>query len=265
MQISGGWNHSLISTDAGDVYSFGDSSQGQLGNGKFERVLKKYKALPLHSQSTPPPPSSHSPVQVQDLNVRIVHVSAGSRNSACLDSTGSIYTWGYEGTTSSTSPTSPTSSDMPTHHVSRLGLGPPTPFVAGDIAGLRISEVEWKKRTNSLPRLVSISVDRPAIKTVVCGADHTICVTRDGDSFSWGLGEFGQLGHGTIFNQEYPKMIDDLCGLGVSDVACGAKHSVVVTVTGRAYSFGFGGNGRLGNGWLQGTLSPSLVRTNEWS
>ena len=54
-------------------------------------------------------------------------------------------------------------------------------------------------------------------------------------------------------------VVDDLRGFGATDVACGTKHSVVVSVTGKTMSFGFGGNGRLGNGNVQGTLIPHPV------
>jgi len=54
-------------------------------------------------------------------------------------------------------------------------------------------------------------------------------------------------------------VVDDLRGFGATDVACGTKHSVVVSVTGETMSFGFGGNGRLGNGNVQGTLIPHPV------
>ena len=30
-----------------------------------------------------------------------------------------------------------------------------------------------------------------------CGDSHTVCVTSDGEVFSWGRGKFGALGHGT--------------------------------------------------------------------
>jgi alpha-tubulin suppressor-like RCC1 family protein len=248
MQIAGGSNHTIVATDAGDVYTFGDGSDGQLGNGSFERILQMYKKLPPSTTEAPSPPSSHSPVHVRDLATRIIHVAAGSKSSACLDTNGNVYTWGYEGRIKR-HPIEKIISEQPKEdeqqlHVTRLGLGPPEIMVAGDVAGLRISEAEWSKRTNSRPRLVQISIDRPFIKFLSCGSDHTLCVSRDGDTYSWGLGEFGQLGHGTISNADYPQIIDSLCGLGASNVACGSKHSIVVTVMGEAFSFGFGGNGR---------------------
>ena len=255
-QIAGGSHHSIVTTDGGDCYTFGDGTHGQLGNGSFERVLALSKTLSPNDLITSDiPPSSHAPLHVKDLGSRIVHVSAGDRNSACIDSNGQCYTWGYDGSTGGSSG----SEGGQYNHVSRIGLGPSKPFVAGDLANLRVSESEWQKRTHTRPRLVHFNADRPIIKMLSCGADHTLCVSIDGDTFSWGLGEFGQLGHGTVANHDWPQIVDNLRGMGVTDVACGAKHSVVITVTGKAMSFGFGGNGRLGNDWIQGTLSPSSV------
>ena len=262
-QISGGPQHSIIATDGGDCYTFGNNDSGQLGNGTFERLLALSK---LHASNdlltSDNPPCSHSPVHVKEVGARVIHVSAGDRNCACIDSNGQVYTWGYNGSSTGEKGGGEQQAgggQTGQHHVSRIGLGPPNPFLAGDIANHRVSETEWQKRANTRPRLVYFNADRPVIKNLSCGADHTLCVSTDGDTFSWGLGEFGQLGHGNVVNHDYPQMIDVLRGLGATDVACGAKHSIVVTVTGSAMSFGFGGNGRLGNGWIQGTLSPSPV------
>ena len=35
------------------------------------------------------------------------------------------------------------------------------------------------------------------IVAVDCGESHTVCVTEEGDVYSWGRGKFGALGHGT--------------------------------------------------------------------
>ena len=43
-QISGGVGHSLLVTDSGVLYSFGDGSDGQLGNGSFDEILKAAKS-----------------------------------------------------------------------------------------------------------------------------------------------------------------------------------------------------------------------------
>ena len=181
-QIAGGSHHSLIVTDGGDVYAMGSGADGQLGNGSYERLLALCKTLPPTDRLTSDVPiSSFVPFHVRDLGTRIVHVSAGDRFSACIDSGGSVYTWGYAGTVDH--------NVVHSHHVSRLGTGPPITLNANNVAQLRYSEIDWLKIANTRPRMVRLSADRPMIKMLSCGADHVACVSVDGDTYSWGLGE----------------------------------------------------------------------------
>jgi alpha-tubulin suppressor-like RCC1 family protein len=175
--IAGGSHHSLIVTDGGDVYSMGSGSDGQLGNGSYERLLALSRTLPSTSRLTSDiPVPSFVPFHVRDLGTRVVHVSAGDRFSACIDSGGSVYTWGFEGTLDH---------DLSgSHHVSRLGTGPPSSLVASDVAQLRFSEMDWLRVANSRPRIVRLSADKPMIKNLSCGADHVVCVSVDGDTYS---------------------------------------------------------------------------------
>lgn len=40
------------------------------------------------------------------------------------------------------------------------------------------------------------------------GSDgHTLCLTVDGEVYSWGDGDYGKLGHGNTATQKYPKLI----------------------------------------------------------
>ena len=35
------------------------------------------------------------------------------------------------------------------------------------------------------------------LKFVACGADHTMCIDDKGGLYTWGLGNYGNLGHGS--------------------------------------------------------------------
>ena len=49
--------------------------------------------------------------------------------------------------------------------------------------------------TRSLPvPLAGLSAVR--VVALACGQQHTVCVGEEGAAYSWGLGSFGQLGHG---------------------------------------------------------------------
>lgn len=60
--------------------------------------------------------------------------------------------------------------------------------------------------------------------------------------FSWGRGEDGQLGIGDTSDLHHPQFVDALRGVGVSQIACGSGHTVVLTTEGSVSFFSFGGN-----------------------
>ena len=53
---------------------------------------------------------------------------------------------------------------------------------------------------------------------VVCGQEHTLCLTKEGGVFSFGAGSYGQLGHGTKNDESLPRKIIELMGTEVTQV-----------------------------------------------
>jgi len=93
------------------------------------------------------------------------------------------------------------------------------------------------------------------------GPEHTIAIADD-TLWSWGSGENGRLGHGNEKNISVPKQVGHLAHIKVSNAACGACHTAVVSVTGEVFTWGKVGNGRLGHGGNNrepSELTPRLV------
>ena len=67
------------------------------------------------------------------------------------------------------------------------------------------------------------------VEFVACGEEHTVCLTAEGGVFSWGHGQDGQLGHGTLANQNAPRKIAELMGDSVVQIAAGRRHTIVLT------------------------------------
>ena len=95
---------------------------------------------------------------------------------------------------------------------------------------------------------------------VACGAEHTVCLTEDGGVFSFGSGQYGQLGHGSKSDEQNPRQIIELMGTEVSQIACGKKHTLAFVPTrGRVYAFGLGGSGQLGNSAYGSSTTPQGI------
>eukprot|EP00929_Paragymnodinium_shiwhaense_P030762 TRINITY_DN17377_c0_g1_i1.p1 TRINITY_DN17377_c0_g1~~TRINITY_DN17377_c0_g1_i1.p1 ORF type:complete len:1888 (-),score=508.37 TRINITY_DN17377_c0_g1_i1:111-5774(-) len=111
------------------------------------------------------------------------------------------------------------------------------------------------------PVKVQITANNLRVSFIACGADHTLVVTVRGLLFTWGLGSFGNLGHGNADDYWEPKQVTLPTQQPVSMAAAGTKHSMALTTDGAMFSWGHGGNGRLGLGVsLEACLSPRAVQ-----
>ncbi|CAK4693061.1 hypothetical protein AeMF1_019343 [Aphanomyces euteiches] len=118
------------------------------------------------------------------------------------------------------------------------------------------------------PKRVDDLTDVP-ISSMALGARHTMALSSDGHVYSWGSGEFGQLGHGDftmatdLFQRQFdqhtsrsypvvdlPLRLDkSLFGdVKIREIACGYYFSVAVADDGCVFTWGEGSDGQLGLG-----------------
>ncbi len=78
------------------------------------------------------------------------------------------------------------------------------------------------------------------------GRAHGVAVLSDGQVYSWGDNEFGQLGDGTRISRAVPQVVPGLTG--VVQVAAGDSHSVALKSDGTVWAWGANHRGQLGAG-----------------
>ena len=96
------------------------------------------------------------------------------------------------------------------------------------------------------------------IVDVIAGASFSLAVTDSGDVFSWGWGEFGQLGLGQTTSARRPTLITALAGVPIVKVSSSGSHVVAITSAGVTYAWGSGSEGQLGIG--DGAMVVSVPR-----
>jgi alpha-tubulin suppressor-like RCC1 family protein len=100
------------------------------------------------------------------------------------------------------------------------------------------------------------------IVDICCGERHTIVLTNSGEVYAWGHNEWGQIGSGTSGEREcqlIPIKINGFNEEKVTMISCGSDHSIALTKSGRAYSWGNNEFGQSGHNHTNDVIKPSIV------
>lgn len=241
------------------LYSWGDGTLGQLGHGKFEVTQGIFESSYVQIEPKKVSiPQSFSKIAVGDgftlgicaitnslygwgqgevvgvkendkpgtltaepriiplpsNDIKIIDVVAGLKHAAVIDSNGLLYTWGNNGS-----------------------------WMDGGGQLGHNSTTSYNK-----PELVKACVEYDIkVKSVSCGASHTLILTEDNEVLSFGVGEFGRLGLGSSDDALTPTPIDTLADLKVKQIVASGNHSMVLTSSGLIYSWGKNNMGQLGH------------------
>ena len=115
-------------------------------------------------------------------------------------------------------------------------------------------------------------LDGEIIEHVVCGEDFTICLTENGELYSFGKNYNGCLGIGENW-KESDNYLDEegdayiplkipfftKNNLKVAKVACGDSHVIALTESNQVLTWGCGEHGRLGHGDEDDRLEPTEI------
>ena len=68
------------------------------------------------------------------------------------------------------------------------------------------------------------------VAQIACGGEHSVALTEDGEVHSCGAGNKGQLGHGNVDNEQFPRVVSRLKATrrDVLEVACGNNGTLVL-------------------------------------
>ena len=105
-----------------------------------------------------------------------------------------------------------------------------------------------------LPTRVLGPLQRRQVVSVAAAENHSLCVTSQGDVYSWGSNRFGQLGDHTTGSspvspcgsRSVPRRVENLKQHPCVAVAAGEKHSVALSRKGEVYVWGDNTSGQLG-------------------
>ncbi|XP_068693163.1 uncharacterized protein [Montipora capricornis] len=157
---------------------------------------------------------------------QVVKVACGSSHTLVLTDDNKIYGWGNSNS-------------------GQLGMG--------------------NSETNLQPRVLHLAVSSGTkLAGIACGTRHSFIWTQQGDCFSFGNNYSGQLGYDFRKpdfkeNQLHPLFVDTLLHRQVSEVACGARHSVFLFTNGQVAAVGVNSRGQIGCGDTVDVVCPKTV------
>jgi len=231
--IAGGAHHYLALKADGTVWSWGDNSSGQLGDGTT--TLRP------------------APVRVAGIS-NVVRVAAGENFSIAMQADGAVWSWG-DNTFGQLGDGTIIAHSLPARMTNLTGVAD---IVCGGWHGLalRSDGTLWAWGRNESGQLgdgtvlnrslpVLISAGGP-VMSIGAGQSHSLVARNDGSVWAWGLNASGQLGDGTTNDRSSPVQVTNLTE--VVSVDAGNNHSVALTVGGVVWIWGDNQFGQIGNG-----------------
>jgi alpha-tubulin suppressor-like RCC1 family protein len=235
-QVSAGFEHTCGVTMDNRVYCWGDNANGKLGDGTET--------------------SRHKPVRVA-TELLFRQVSAGTQTTCGVTTAYRVYCWGHNGQGTlgngttihhSTTPVAAAGGrqfrqvETKNFHTCAVGVADSRAYCWGWNAEGQLGDGTTTDRT--VPVAVTGTLQFREVRT---GSEHTCGVTTDDRAFCWGLNRQGQLGDRTeVRRRTKPALVAD--GHRFRQLAAGDYHNCAVRTDNRAFCWGNGTAGQIGNG-----------------
>lgn len=284
-QLAAGFDHSLVLTENGTVYAWGDNTYGQVGINSAKGIVS-------------------GPQKVEGLPT-IIEISAGFRHSMALDTYGNVWVWGNNiagqlGTGDRGDLRKPTQISLPSKATSITGghrfslatldngkvygwgakctndtkrtfaelmqlIGQSATGISYYVdAGADPSSSDTQELCEfqgfvAVSSLTPIEIPELAGSTqIVAGFGHVLALQADGTVKSKGCNAYGQLGYPTADIMP----AETIPGLkGIVALATSTRHSMALDQDGKVWAWGADNSGQLGKnlGNLEGVFEPEVV------
>ncbi|XP_066913164.1 E3 ubiquitin-protein ligase HERC2-like, partial [Clytia hemisphaerica] len=246
--------HCLALTDQGEVFSWGDNEFGKLG----------------HGDTT----SLDTPKLVEALRgLNVTHLACGSNHSAVIVDHKELYTWG-SGEFGRLG-----HGDEETHFLPKL-IKSLLPYNIIDVScgstdaqtlALSSDGNIWSWGDGDFGKLgrggsegclsptLITKLSNQNVCKVLCGAQFSLALTKNGEVWTWGKGDFYRLGHGCDQHYREPKLVEGLIGKKIVDIAVGVLHCLAVSENGEVYAWGDNDHGQQGVGTTMVCKTPTRL------
>ena len=254
--IAAGEDFALALTASGTVYAWGDNSTGELGDG-------------MVSQTPTDVPTAISTASLPG-SVTAIAAGSGFQFAMAVTASGSVYTWGddtygelgngHVGSSYSTATPAAISISGISGQAVSVAAGGDDAFVVDSSGGLFGFGDDSSGQLGFAGSYVATAARVTAVAAPVrqvssCFA--TVVATRTGETLTFGLGEFGELGNGTTTGTDVPQLI--AAAGNPASVSAGMFSTVVLQKQGGAVGFGYNEEGQLGNGTTTSESAPVAV------
>jgi len=257
--IAAGCNDAMALTSGGQVLTWGQNTDGSLGNGgTTDSSVPVTPALPA--------------------GVTITAIAAGCSFDLALASNGTLWAWGQGSDGQLGNGTTPPYSTTPVEVAIPAGTDV-TGIAADAFDGLALttsgSLLTWGSNANGeLGNGSTTSDSEPAsvhfppgtvIKAIAGGGFNDLALATTGEVFGWGLNTNGQVGDGGESEALLPVKVAIPAGTSVSRVAAasaGGFQDLALTSTGQVLSWGANYDAQLGNGTISQTFSSLAISSN---
>ncbi len=241
--VSAGEHHSLILKTDSTLWSTGQNTFGQLGDGTTTNTT--------------------TPVQIMS---DVISVSAGSFNSLIVKSDNTLWATGQndqgqlgDGTTSNQLTPVQTMSNVQSvsagaFHSVMLGTDSTLMATGLNTFGQFGNGTTMQSHSFTVAALSS----GPLVTDVATGYGHSLFVKDDGTLWSIGRNDYGQLGEGTNTNRSTPIQIMS----DVQSVSAGSIHSLILKTDNTLWAVGDNRYGQLGDGTFISKSVPVQVMSN---